>query len=624
MNVRTLTEKTLLLGLTLAVALLSTPVKASESVVWDLTGVYANDGAWESALEAAQDEITILPKLAGSLAGSLGDSSASLSAALNQISSLEKEIARLYVFTSLIFDSDQRDADAQARIGRSRTLYSNFEESISWLAPEILAIGEARIEEFLSSDETLAAHAFFLRDTLRSAPHTLDAKTEEILAQASLALSASEQIYESYANADIPWPTVTLSEGQEVTLSQAGYSLWRAAPNRDDRKLVFDTFWQTWNQYNDGMGATMAANIQSNVFGAKVRNHDSTLAANLFDDGLPPEVYTQLVTQVNQSLPLFHRYLSLRGRMLGVDDLRYFDIYPPLVEVDTGEFDLARSAAITFEALKPFGEDYLALLKQGLDGEWMHSHPAPGKRSGAYMNGSIYDVHPFVLLNHNDDYESLSTFAHEWGHAVHSLLAQKENPYETASYSTFTAEMASTINEILLQEYMIDNARSDEEKLFYLGGALENIRGTLFRQTMFAEFELAMHEAVEAGEPLTGPKLSEMYGELLKRYHGHELGVLTIDDEYSAEWAFIPHFYYDFYVFQYATSITGAAWFAEQFLAGDEQVRDSFIRVLSAGGSDYAHNILRDEAGLDMTTAEAYAPVLRRMESLMDRIEALL
>ena len=620
MNVRTLTEKALLLGLTLAVASLSTPVKASESVVWDLTGVYANDEAWESALETAQAEIITLPRLAGSL----GDSSASLSAALNQISSLEKEIARLYVYTSLIFDSDQRDADAQARIGRSRTLYSNFEESISWLAPEILGIGDARMQAFISADETLTAHEFFLRDTLRSAPHTLDAKTEEILAQASLALNASEQIYESYANADIPWPTVTLSEGQEVTLSQAGYSLWRAAPNREDRKLVFDTFWQTWNQYNDGMGATMAANIQSNVFGAKVRNHDSTLAANLFDDGLPPEVYTQLVTQVNQSLPLFHRYLSLRGRMLGVNDLRYFDIYPPLVEVDTGEFDLARSAAITFEALKPFGEDYLALLNQGLDGEWMHSHPAPGKRSGAYMNGSIYDVHPFVLLNHNDDYESLSTFAHEWGHAVHSLLAQKQNPYETASYSTFTAEMASTINEILLQEYMIENARSDEEKLFYLGGALENIRGTLFRQTMFAEFELAMHEAVEAGEPLTGPKLSEMYGELLKRYHGHELGVLTIDDEYAAEWAFIPHFYYDFYVFQYATSITGAAWFAEQFLAGDEQVRDSFIRVLSAGGSDYAHNILRDEAGLDMTTAEAYAPVLRRMESLMDRIEALL
>ncbi len=620
MIIRKTTGRALLLGLALALSSLSTSLQSAEGVVWDLTGVYADIDAWESAIEAAQADIAELP----ALAGSLGDSAASLSAALDRISLLEKEIARVYVYTSLIFDSDQRDPEAQARIGRSRALYASFEESISWLAPEILAVGEARIESFLAADEELAAHAFYLRDTLRRAPHTLDAKTEEILAQASLALNASEQIYESYANADIPWPTVTLREGQEVTLSQAGYSLWRAAPNRDDRKTVFDAFWQTWNQYNDGMGATMAANVQSNVFGARVRNHESTLAANLFNDGLPPEVYTQLVTQVNQSLPLFHRYLSLRGRMLGIDDLKYYDIYPPLVEVDTGEFDLARSAEITFEALKPFGEEYLALLKTGLDGEWMHSHPAPGKRSGAYMNGSIYDVHPFVLLNHNDDYESLSTFAHEWGHAVHSLLAQKQNPYETASYSTFTAEMASTINEILLQEYMIENARSDEEKLFYLGGALENIRGTLFRQTMFAEFELAMHEAVEAGEPLTGPKLSEMYGELLKRYHGHDLGVLTIDEEYAAEWAFIPHFYYDFYVFQYATSITGAAWFAEQFLAGDDQVRDAFIRVLSAGGSDYAHNILRDEAGLDMTSAEAYAPVLRRMESLMDRIEALL
>ena len=604
------------------VFMLATPVFAqpSTAVVWDLTEIYSDEAAWERGMAEAQAEVDGL----SALSGTLGASSDSLRNAMSQMSALNKEVARLYVYTSLIYDSDQRDAGAQARFGRARALYASFEEASAWLAPEVLEIGAERIEQFIAADPSLAAHAFLLRDLLRGAPHTLDAKTEEILAQASLALSSSEQIYESYANADIPWPVVTLSEGQEVTLSQAGYSLWRAAPNREDRKLVFDTFWATWNQFNDGMGATMAGNIQANVFGAKVRNHESTLAANLFDDGLPPEVYTQLVTQVNAALPLFHRYLSLRGRMLGIEDLRYYDIYPPLVEVKTGEFDLQRSAAITFEALKPFGEEYLDLLRQGLDGEWMHSHPAPGKRSGAYMNGSVYDVHPFVLLNHNDDYESLSTFAHEWGHAVHSLLAQASNPYETAGYSTFTAEMASTINEILLQEYMIANARSDEEKLFYLGGALENIRGTLFRQTMFAEFELAMHEAVERGEPLTGPKLSEMYGELLKRYHGHDEGVLTIDDAYAAEWAYIPHFYYDFYVFQYATSITGAAWFAEQFLAGDDEVRDAFIRVLSAGGSDYAHNILRDQAGLDMTSADAYAPVLRRMESLMDRIEALL
>ena len=282
------------------------------------------------------------------------------------------------------------------------------------------------------------------------------------------------------------------------------------------------------------------------------------------------------------------------------------------------------SEEITFEALRPFGETYLDLLAFGLSQDWMHSHPQPGKRSGAYMNGSIYDVHPYVLLNHNDDYESMSTFAHEWGHAIHSLLSNTNNPYETAGYSTFTAEMASTINEILLQEHMIKNARSDEEKLFYLGGALEQIRGTFFRQTMFAEFEQAIHEAAENGEPLTGPKFTEIYAELLKRYHGHDQGVLTIDDAYAVEWAFIPHFYLDFYVFQYATSISGAAWFAEQFLAGDVEVRDAFIRVLSAGGSDYPHNILLNEAGLDMTQPEAYEPVLRRMSSLMDRIEALL
>ena len=611
-------------GLVTAICTVAPQLYAAESpeqgVAWDLTDIYADASAWEDALGKAQQRVAEL----GELKGTLGTSAETLSAALDRISVLTKEVVRLYVYTSLIYDTDQRDAEAQARFGRSRTLLANFEEAVSWVAPEVLEVGDAHIEDFISSNPALGPHTFFLHDILRSGPHTLDAKTEAILAQASLALSASEQIYESYANADIPWPTVTLSEGREVTLSQAGYTLWRATPNRADRKLVFDTFWQTWNQYNDGMGATMAGNVQSNVFGAKVRNHESTLAANLFDDGLPPEVYTQLVTQVNEALPLFHRYLKLRGRMLGIDDLRYYDIYPPLVDVDTGEFSLERSAQITFEALKPFGEEYLSLLRKGLDGEWMHSHPAPGKRSGAYMNGSVYDVHPYVLLNHNDDYESLSTFAHEWGHAVHTLLAQANNPFETADYSTFTAEMASTINEILLQEYMIENARSDEEKLFYLGGALENIRGTLFRQTMFAEFELAMHQAVEAGEPLTGPRLNEMYGELLKRYHGHDLGVLTIDDAYAAEWAYIPHFYYDFYVFQYATSITGAAWFAEQFLAGEDEVRDAFIRVLSAGGSDYPHNILRDQAGLDMTSAEAYAPVLRRMESLMDRIEALL
>ena len=587
---------------------------------WDLTDIYADASDWQSALDQVSLRITEFQNLKGSL----GVNAQSFLRVMSEYSDLNKEAARVYVYTSLQRDADQREPEAQARFGLARQMYTDLTAGLSWINPELLKIGEDKVNRFFEEESDLADYEFLVRDILRQSPHTLDEATEAILAQAGMILSSPSQIYQNYANADIPWPEVTLSEGETVLLNQSGYGLWRASANREDRKLVFDTFWQTWQQYADGMGATLASEVQSNVFSARVRNHEGVLANNLFDDGLPPEIYTQLVAQVNEALPTFHRYLQLRGTMLGIEDLRYYDIYPPLVNVNTGVFDLKRSQDITFEALRPFGDEYLSLLDLGLQQNWMHSHPQPGKRSGAYMNGSVYDVHPYVLLNHNDDYESMSTFAHEWGHAVHSLLANANNPYETAGYSTFIAEMASTINEILLQEYMIANAKTREEQLFYLGGALEQIRGTFFRQTMFAEFELAIHQAAERGEPLTGPRLTKIYGELLKRYHGHDIGILTIDDLYTVEWAFIPHFYRDFYVFQYATSISGAAWFAEQFLAGDENVRDAFIRVLSAGGSDYPHNILLNEAGLDMTLPESYDPILRRMDSLMDRIEALL
>ena len=587
---------------------------------WDLTDIYADASDWQSALDQVSLRITEFQNLKGSL----GVNAQSFLRVMSEYSDLNKEAARVYVYTSLQRDADQREPEAQARFGLARQMYTDLTAGLSWINPELLKIGEDKVNRFFEEESDLADYEFLVRDILRQSPHTLDEATEAILAQAGMILSSPSQIYQNYANADIPWPEVTLSEGETVLLNQSGYGLWRASANREDRKLVFDTFWQTWQQYADGMGATLASEVQSNVFSARVRNHEGVLANNLFDDGLPPEIYTQLVAQVNEALPTFHRYLQLRGSMLGIEDLRYYDIYPPLVNVNTGVFDLKRSQDITFEALRPFGDEYLSLLDLGLQQNWMHSHPQPGKRSGAYMNGSVYDVHPYVLLNHNDDYESMSTFAHEWGHAVHSLLANANNPYETAGYSTFIAEMASTINEILLQEYMIANAKTREEQLFYLGGALEQIRGTFFRQTMFAESELEIHQAAERGEPLTGPRLTEIYGELLKRYHGHDIGILTIDDLYTVEWAFIPHFYRDFYVFQYATSISGAAWFAEQFLAGDENVRDAFIRVLSAGGSDYPHNILLNEAGLDMTLPESYDPILRRMDSLMDRIEALL
>lgn len=595
------------------------PAEATEQYVWNLGDLYSSEAAWEEAYDALLQQVGTL----STYQGTLDDSATAMATALQAISAIQKEVSRLAIYASLNRDEDQRVATAQARYGKAQNLSQQFSEAVSWVDPEILSLGAERVTAFIAREQALSPFKFMLEDTLRRAPHTLDAAGEALLAQARQALAQATQVYSLYANASIPWPTITLSDGSEATLNQAGYERYRGVANRDDRKAVFDSFWDTWRTYENGMGATLNSQVLSAVFRAKARNFDGVLERAMFDDGLPQEIYTQLVTQVNAALPVFHRYLRLRGDMLGVEQMRYYDIYPPLIETDTGSFGLKRSEELTFAALAPFGEEYLNLLREGLAQEWMHSHPQTGKRSGAYVSGGAYDVHPYVLLNHNDDYESMSTFAHEWGHAVHSLLARQNQPYETAGYSIFLAEMASTINEILLQEFMIERAQTKEEKLYYLGYALESLRGTFYRQTMFGEFELQIHQAVENGEPLTGARMTEIYGDLLRRYHGHDQGVLLVDDKYTVEWAFIPHFYREFYVYQYATSVSGAAWFAEQFLAGDTTVRDNFLNVLKAGGSAYPHDILLTEAGLDMTRPDAYQAVVRRMTNIMDRIDAL-
>lgn len=587
--------------------------------VWDLTDVYKTVEEWNAAREKVLARIDALPRHRGTL----GQSAGGLLAIVEEIYGVYKDVSRVYSYASLSRDEDQRVPDSQSRFELARAMSAKLQEATAWLQPELLSIGKKKIDRFVRAENSLKPYMYFFRNTLRLAPHTLDPAGEQLLASASLVLSSPSQIYQMLTNADIPWPTITLSDGTEALLNQAGYTRYRSHPNRVDRKAVFDAFWSAWSAYADTTGATLNTEVQSNVFQAKARNYETALEASLAPNNIPPEVYTTLIAEVNNALPTLHRYFRLRAKLLGVDDLAYYDIYPSLVELDTASFDIERSKVITLEALAPFGKDYTQRLEYAFSQRWMHGQPTAGKRSGAYMNGSIYDVHPYILLNHNDDFESLSTFAHEWGHAVHSLLASESQPYPTADYSIFTAELASTINEILLVEHMIENAKSKKEKLFYLGQALEAIRGTLFRQAMFGEFELAIHRAVEGGEPLSGTRLTEMYLELLQKYHGHDDGVMNIDPLYAAEWAYIPHFYYDFYVYQYATSISGAAWFAERFLGGDDSARIAFLDVLKAGGSDDPYAILK-AAGLDLAQPEPYRAAFRRMDGIMDRIEALL
>jgi len=325
---------------------------------------------------------------------------------------------------------------------------------------------------------------------------------------------------------------------------------------------------------------------------------------------------------VNKALPTLHRHFKLRGRMLGVEQMHYYDIYPPLVSLDK-LFDIETSKVITLEAMDMLGDDWVDMQRDAMQERWMHVYPQQGKDSGAYMNGSVYDLHPYLLLNHNDDYDSLSTFAHEWGHAMHTLYAAQAQPFETADYSTFIAEIPSTSLELILEQFMVQNTDDIDEKLFYLGQGLENMRGTYFRQTMFAEFELALYEAVERGEALTGARITEIYTDILKRYHGHDEGVVVIDDLYTNEWMFVPHFYYNMYVFQYATSITAGTALYVNMLENGQNGVDNYKNLLRAGGSDYPYKLLK-AAGVDMATPEPYQAIVARMNATMDEMERLL
>ena len=343
------------------------------------------------------------------------------------------------------------------------------------------------------------------------------------------------------------------------------------------------------------------------------------MAAALAPNAIPVGVYKTLVAEASAGLPVLHRYFDLRRRMLGLNDMAYYDIYPPATKLDR-KFSLGEIRAFTLEAVKPLGADYVDALGKATASHWMHVYPQKGKASGAYMNPGAYDVHPYLLLNHTDDYESVSTFAHEWGHAMHTLLANKAQPFETAGYPTFTAEIASTCHEILLANYMIGQAKTKEEKLFYLDRICELLRGTFYRQTMFAEFELTIHETAERGEALSGKKMTAIYLDLLKRYHGPKM---AMDPAYGIEWAYPQHFYFDFYVFQYATSVSASVFFADKILAGNTADRDAYLGVLKAGGSDYPVEVLK-RAGLDMASPAPYRALVAKLSRTLDQMEALL
>jgi len=590
---------------------------ADERYTWDLTDLYPSVAAWNQA----RDEVTANFEKIEQRRGSLGKSANDLYQTLQLISDTERKAANVLVYASLNNDEDQRISETQERRQLASILYSRLGETTAWLQPELISVGREVIESYIDEDERLAPFALQLDDSLRNAEHTLGEEAEQTLSYFSQSFGSPTTTYQLLANSDIPWPTITLSNGEEVRVDSQGYGRARSSTNRDDRKLVFDTFWGKWLEYRNSVGMVLNSHIQTQTALAKARHYDSVLQRELDQDNLPPEVYHTLVAEVNKALPTLHRYFRLRARMLGLEQMHYYDIYPPLVSLDK-KFDFETSKAITLDAMSILGEDWVSMQRAGMEQRWMHVYPQQGKRSGAYQWGT-YDSHPYLLLNHDDEYSGLSTMAHEWGHAMHTLYAKQAQPYETAGYATFIAEIPSTSLELILQDYMTKHAESIDEQLFYLGEGLENMRGTFFRQTMFAEFELALYEAAERGEALTGESISKIYGEILRRYHGSDQGVVEIDDLYTNEWMFVPHFYRNMYVFQYATSQTAGTALYEKIVTQGKAGVDNYKNLLRAGGSDYPYRLLV-AAGVDLARPEPYQAMVRKMNAVMDEMEDLL
>jgi oligoendopeptidase F len=383
-----------------------------------------------------------------------------------------------------------------------------------------------------------------------------------------------------------------------------------------------DAFFATFKTYQRTLGVTLYSQLKEALVLARVRNYPDSITRALDARHIPVEVIDTLIAQTNASLPTLHRYFRLRARMLGLPQMHYYDIYPPLVHSDL-KFPLATAKELVLEAVAPLGPDYVATMDRGFRSRWMDAYPRKNKQSGAHMAGTAYDVHPYVLMNYNDDYASVTTVAHEWGHAMHSYLSNHAQPFATARYPIFIAEIASTFNEEMLLKRVLQTVRNDDERLFYLGSALEQLRGTFFRQAMFAEFERAVHARVDKGEPLAGGGMTKIYCDILKRYHGAAEGVVAIDDNYCVEWEYIPHFYNPFYVYQYATSIAASSLFAQKVASGEPGALERYLDLLRAGGSDYPYDLVK-AAGVDLATPAPYQALVAHMNEIMDQIEAIL
>lgn len=584
-----------------------------EAMRWRLEDLYPTDDMWEEDFRRVKEAIPQLKAFAGTLA----QSPARLAECFKLRDETEERLERLYVYAFTRMDEDSTNAKYQALYDRSQRLYVELRTAISFIEPEILQMPEERLQEYLNSPE-LALYRHHLEDIVRFKPHTLSPPEEAILAAAGEVAQAPANVFDMFNDADLKFPAIQDENGELVELTHGRYIRFMESPDRRVRKDAFEALHNTYFRWRHTVAATLASSVRKDVFYARTRRYPSSLHMALHEENIPVEVYTNLIDTIRSRLDLLHRYMGIRKRLLGVDELHIYDIYVPLVPEADMHIPYEQACQTMVRALAPLGDEYIRIVKEGLENRWVDVLENEGKRSGAYSI-SAYGVHPYILMNYEPNLENLFTLAHEFGHACHSYLANMSQPYVYSRYTFFVAEVASTLNEHLLFHYLLRETDDKAQRRYLVNKYLDTVRTTVFRQVKFAEFEKIIHEHVEAGEALTPQFLCDTYHRLVKEYYGPEL---IADDPIAIEWARIPHFYRAFYVYKYATGFAAATALGQAILEEGKPAVERYLNLLRSGGSDYSLNLLR-RAGVDMTKPEPILRVMGVFEQMLNELEAL-
>ncbi len=582
---------------------------------WDLNAIYNSEDEW---LEDINESIEIATKLS-EYKDRVGESKESLLEVFELQIALNRKITKTYSYANMFLDQDTRNSKAQELKDKIMQTIVKSSELTSFIVPEMLEIDSDILKKYIDESQELKLYEHSIMETLRQKEHFLSPKEESLLAQVGEVTGASQQTFSMLSNADLRFPKIKNENGEEVELTQGNFVPFLRNKDRKVRETAYNEFYDTYGSFKNTFAQTLSGNVKKNIFNARVRNYNSSIEAALDNNNIPVKVYENLIESVHDNLDAMHKYISIRKRALKLDKLKYYDLYTPII--DNYEFNIPyeEGKALMVEGLQPLGKEYLDAVDEGLRDRWIDVYENSGKRSGAYSGGA-YDTKPYILLNYQNEIDSVFTLAHEMGHSIHSYLTRKYQEPIYGNYCIFVAEVASTCNEALLLNHMLKNYKSEEEKLFLLNHYLESFRGTVFRQTMFAEFEKIIYEYAENGGALTADYLSETYKELNLKYYGEEI---EVDERIATEWARIPHFYYNYYVFQYATGFSAAIALSQNILNEGEVAVERYLNFLKSGSSDYPINVLQ-KAGVDMMTKEPVDNALKIFRDLVDEMDELI